>query len=83
MTDRLAKSLPIHLIGGAEDPATNGGREILWLSEHFKHSGFSNVTTKIWPGTRHETLNDTVRARATAEFAAWARAALPVPTAAL
>ncbi|CDZ59698.1 Alpha/beta hydrolase family protein [Neorhizobium galegae bv. orientalis] len=79
MTDRLAKTLPIHLIGGAEDPATNGGREILWLSEHFKRNGFSNVTTKIWPGTRHETLNDTVRARATAEFAAWARAALPLP----
>ncbi|UIK03568.1 alpha/beta hydrolase [Neorhizobium galegae] len=83
MTDRLAKTLPIHLIGGAEDPATNGGREILWLSEHFKRSGFSNVTTKIWPGTRHETLNDTVRARATAEFAAWARAALPVPAPAI
>ncbi|EUB96109.1 hypothetical protein PMI07_001711 [Rhizobium sp. CF080] len=83
MTDRLAKTLPIHLIGGAEDPATNGGREILWLSEHFKRSGFSNVTTKIWPGTRHETLNDTVRARATAEFAAWATAALPVPAPAI
>ncbi|CDZ58356.1 alpha/beta fold hydrolase [Neorhizobium galegae] len=83
MIDRLAKTLPIHLIGGAEDPATNGGREILWLSEHFKSRGFSNVTTKIWPGTRHETLNDTVRARATAEFAAWARAALPVPAPAI
>jgi alpha-beta hydrolase superfamily lysophospholipase len=83
LVDRLAKNLPIHLIGGAEDPATNGGREILWLSEHFKRNGFSDVTTKIWPGTRHETLNDTVRARATAEFAAWARAALPVPAAAL
>ncbi|CDN48379.1 alpha/beta hydrolase [Neorhizobium galegae] len=83
LINRLAKTLPIHLIGGAEDPATNGGREILWLSEHFKRNGFSNVTTKIWPGTRHETLNDTVRARATAEFAAWARAALPVPAQAI
>jgi flavin reductase (DIM6/NTAB) family NADH-FMN oxidoreductase RutF len=48
-------------------------------NEHFKRNGFSNVTSKIWPGTRHETLNDTVRGRATAEFAAWARAALPSP----
>ncbi|CAN7375762.1 alpha/beta fold hydrolase [Neorhizobium tomejilense] len=83
LVDRLAKTLPIHLIGGAEDPATNGGREILWLSEHLKRNGFSDVTTKIWPGTRHETLNDTVRARATAEFAAWARTALPVPAPAI
>ena len=77
---RLRKDLPIHLIGGAEDPATNGGREVLWLSGHLKKNGLSNVTTKIWPATRHETLNDTVRVRAAAEFAAWAKAVLPLPT---
>lgn len=74
---RLRKDLPIHLIGGAEDPATNGGREILWLSEQFRKDGFTKVTTKVWPGTRHETLNDTVRSRATAEFTAWANQVLP------
>jgi len=79
LIDRLRKDLPIHLIGGAEDPATNGGREILWLSEHFRKNGFTRVTTKIWPGTRHETLNDTVRARATAEFAAWVNQVLSPP----
>jgi len=77
LIDRLRKDLPIHLIGGAEDPATNGGREVLWLSGHFLKHGFSNVTTKVWPATRHETLNDTVRTRATGEFAAWAKAVLP------
>lgn len=77
---RLRKDLPIHLIGGAEDPATNRGREVLWLSGHLKKNGLSNVTTKIWPATRHETLNDTVRVRAAAEFAAWAKAVLPLPT---
>ena len=74
---RLRKDLPIHLIGGAEDPATNGGREILWLSQQFRKDGFTKVTTKVWPGTRHETLNDTVRSRATAEFSAWANQVLP------
>lgn len=74
---RLRKDLPIHLVGGAQDPATNGGREILWLSEHLRKNGLLNVTTKIWPGTRHETLNDTVRTRAISEFASWAKAALP------
>jgi alpha-beta hydrolase superfamily lysophospholipase len=76
MIGRLPKGLPIHLVGGAEDPATNGGREIQWLSQLFKQNGFSSVTTKIWPATRHETLNDTVRGRATAEFAAWAKSVL-------
>lgn len=77
---RLPKTMPIHLVGGAEDPATNGGREIRWLSEAFRRSGFREVTTKIWPATRHETLNDTVRARAMAEFAAWAQTVLPQAT---
>jgi alpha-beta hydrolase superfamily lysophospholipase len=75
--DRLPRSLPIHLVGGAEDPATNGGREILWLSERLSARGFGRVTTKIWPATRHETLNDTVRLRAAAEFAAWAGSLFP------
>ncbi|MFB9951761.1 alpha/beta fold hydrolase [Rhizobium puerariae] len=83
LVGRLRKDLPVHLIGGAEDPATNGGREILWLAGHLRKNGLSQVTTKIWPGTRHETLNDTVRARATAEFAAWAKTVLPVPEPAL
>ncbi|MCK8778587.1 alpha/beta hydrolase [Rhizobium sp. NTR19] len=76
MIDRLPKHLPVHLIGGAQDPATNGGREILWLAGKMKAAGLTNVTAKVWPATRHETLNDTVRGRATAEFAAWAQSAL-------
>jgi len=75
--DRLPRALPLHLVGGAEDPATSGGREIRWLSEQFRARGFERITTKIWPATRHETLNDTVRARAMAEFAAWASSVLP------
>ncbi|TDK38893.1 alpha/beta hydrolase [Rhizobium deserti] len=79
MIERLPKHLPIHLVGGAEDPATNGGREIQWLSQLLKRNGLSSVITKIWPATRHETLNDTVRGRATAEFAAWAKTVLAAP----
>lgn len=77
MIDRLDRKLPIHLVGGEDDPATNGGQEIAWLGRHFEKSGFSDVSVKIWPKTRHETLNDTVRRKAVAEFAAWATSALP------
>ncbi len=75
--DRLDHAMPIHLVGGAEDPATNGGREILWLSQQLRRRSFPHVTTRIWPATRHETLNDTVRARAMAELAAWGLSVLP------
>jgi alpha-beta hydrolase superfamily lysophospholipase len=72
LVDRLPKNLPFHLLGGGEDPATDKAKAILWLSGHLRKHGFNNVTTRFWPHTRHETLNDTVREQATTEFAAWA-----------
>lgn len=83
LVDRLQKDLPIHLLGGGEDPATDKGRAILWLSGHLRRHGFDNVMTRFWPNARHETLNDTMRNEATAEFADWAaRIVHPVKAAA-
>lgn len=76
LANRLPKDMPVHLVGGAEDPATNRGREIQWLSERLKMLGLTNVTTRIWPATRHETLNTTVREEAVAEFAEWTKRVL-------
>ncbi len=72
LLSRLPADLPLHLVGGAEDPATDKGRAITWLAERARSAGLTNVTTRIWPGIRHETLNDTIRDQATEEFAAWA-----------
>ncbi|SFB48531.1 Lysophospholipase, alpha-beta hydrolase superfamily [Rhizobium sp. NFR07] len=72
LVDRLPKDLPIHLLGGGEDPATDKGQAIFWLSTHLRKNGFHKVMTRFWPHTRHETLNDTVRGEAMAEFAEWA-----------
>jgi len=72
LVGRLRKDLPIHLLGGGKDPATNNGTEILWLSGHLRRNGFHNVMTRYWPNARHETLNDTMRDQATVEFAQWA-----------
>jgi alpha-beta hydrolase superfamily lysophospholipase len=80
LVDRLRKDMPIYLVGGENDPATNGGREITWLARHLKTHGLRRVTSRIWPKTRHETLNDSVRNEATAEFAAWAREAAELQT---
>ena len=74
--ENLRKDMPVYLVGGDTDPATNGGREIAWLSRHLKRQGLTRVTTRIWPRTRHETLKDTVRHEAMADFAAWAMAAV-------
>ena len=68
---KLPKALPIHLIGGAEDPATDKGEAVTWLAEQMQKSGLSDVTVEILAGTRHETLNEINRDQSMDNFAAW------------
>jgi alpha-beta hydrolase superfamily lysophospholipase len=68
---KLPKALPIHLIGGAEDPATDKGEAVTWLAEQMQNSGLSDVTVEILAGTRHETLNEINRDQSMDSFAAW------------
>lgn len=68
---RLPQTLPIHLVGGGEDPATNGGREISWLAGRMQEAGLKHVTTVVYPTMRHETLNEIERDGAIQDFAAW------------
>jgi alpha-beta hydrolase superfamily lysophospholipase len=68
---RLRTGLPIHLVGGGQDPATNQGRAITWLAKRLERQGFSNVTTQIYPEMRHETLNEKGREGPVRDFAAW------------
>jgi lysophospholipase len=72
---RLPKRLPIHLVGGGADPATDCGRATLAFAQRLKKSRLENVTTIVYRGMRHETLNET---RALADpaidaFAGWCR----------
>ncbi|RDJ11185.1 alpha/beta hydrolase [Rhizobium grahamii] len=69
--DRLPKQTPIHLVGGGQDPATDGGKAVIWLSNHLKAHGFSRITTQIYQDMRHETLNEIGADAAIAAFADW------------
>ena len=78
----VRKDLPFHLVGGEKDPATDGGKAVLHLAERMKRIGFSNLTTKIYAETRHESLNELNRNLITEDFAAWAGQAIsafPLP----
>ncbi|KQO80336.1 alpha/beta hydrolase [Rhizobium sp. Leaf262] len=73
LISRLPKDLPILLVSGNEDAATNNGREIVWLAQQFRTAGFTQITDRIYPGMRHETLNEIGWEVPAADFAAWAR----------
>ncbi|VVT05324.1 alpha/beta hydrolase [Hoeflea sp. EC-HK425] len=76
---KLPKALPVHLIGGAEDPATDKGEAITWLAEQMQKSGLSDVTVEILAATRHETLNEINRDQSMAGFAAWLDSRIAAP----
>ncbi|WP_136656267.1 alpha/beta hydrolase [Nitratireductor sp. XY-223] len=75
----LPQSMPIHLVGGGQDPATNNGRAVTWLATHMRACDLEDVTGRIYDEMRHETLNESAlpAARGAMEdFAAWAVSAL-------
>ncbi|XUY25920.1 alpha/beta fold hydrolase [Agrobacterium sp. rho-8.1] len=73
LISRLPQNLPILLVSGDQDAATNDGKEIVWLAQQFRAAGFTDVEDKIYAGMRHETLNEIGWEVPAADFAAWAR----------
>jgi alpha-beta hydrolase superfamily lysophospholipase len=69
--ERLPQRLPVYLVGGAENPATNKGREIRWLGQRMLDVGMTDVETTVYEAMRHETLNEISREKAIADFSAW------------
>lgn len=72
----LPKNLPIHLVGGGQDPATDKAAATRWLADHLRQSGLGNVTLQIYQDMRHETLNEIGREQAIKDFTAWIQKAI-------
>lgn len=77
---RLDRSMPINLVGGEKDPATDGGKAVDHLAGRLRRMGFSNLVSKVYPDTRHESLNEVNRDAVMAEFAEWVEQILKNPS---
>lgn len=75
---RIAKTLPMLVVGGACDPVSDGKR-LNDLAQALRRSGNPSVELKIYPGARHELLNETNRDAVTADLVQWLEAALKRP----
>ncbi|WP_244598342.1 alpha/beta fold hydrolase [Pseudohoeflea suaedae] len=69
---RLPKDLPVHLLGGEADPATENGKAVKALEKRMTGVGMTNVALTLLPDTRHETLQELNRNETIATFADWA-----------
>jgi alpha-beta hydrolase superfamily lysophospholipase len=64
----IRKDLPIYVFSGERDPV---GANIKGLIQDLKAAGFTQLTTRIYPGARHETLNELNRDEVTRDFIVW------------
>lgn len=56
--DKIPKDLPILVVSGGNDPVGECGKGPRMVAEAYKKTGIKNVTLKLYPGDRHEILNE-------------------------
>lgn len=54
----VPNNLPIFLFSGDKDPVGNYGKGVIKLFNAYKKHGIKDITMKLYPGGRHESLNE-------------------------
>ena len=69
--DRIPKELPLLLVSGEEDPIGAYGKGVEAAYESYKKAGIQDVTIKLYPGDRHEILNELDRGMVYQDLLDW------------
>ncbi len=56
--EKMNKSMPILIMSGEKDPVGSFTKNIKKLEEVYKKSGMKDITVNIYPGLRHDILNE-------------------------
>jgi alpha-beta hydrolase superfamily lysophospholipase len=67
---KVRQGLPVYIFVGDADPINDGLKRLTPLVDAYRASGLA-VTLKVYPGGRHEMLNETNRAEVVADLLAW------------
>lgn len=68
---RIRKDLPIYVFVGDKDPINQNLELLAPLIDRYRAAGITHLTVKVYPGGRHEMLNETNRGEVIAELTAW------------
>ena len=68
---QMDKSTPVLFISGAMDPVGDLGKGTTKAYESFRRAGVKDVTLKLYPGLRHEILNEKEADQVRADILAW------------
>lgn len=78
---RMNLSTPILFLSGGMDPVGGCGKEVQRAYDSFRKAGVREVRMKLYPGCRHEILNDACREDVFDDVLTWCSAhAAPVPS---
>lgn len=69
--DEIPNDLPILFASGDEDPVGDLGKGVQKVYRMFQKSGKKDVTCKLYPGMRHEILNEIGREEVYQDIRAW------------
>ena len=68
---RMRKDLPVFFIAGGEDPVGPYGKGVEHAAEVFRKMGMEHVSCQIYPGGRHEILNELNREQVYRDVSRW------------
>ena len=68
---RIPTALPVHLMAGDRDPVGEDGAGVTRLLETYRQAGLRRVSMRLYPGARHELVNETNRDEVTRDLVAW------------
>ncbi len=73
---RVNPALPVLIVSGGADPVGGWGRGVRTVAERLRRAGMTDVTLKLYPGARHELVNELNRDEVYADLLRWLEAAV-------
>ncbi|HWK59077.1 MAG TPA: alpha/beta hydrolase [Parapedobacter sp.] len=69
--ENLSKNMPLLFVSGANDPIGDFGKGVVKTVQALRKCGFERVELKLYPGMRHEVLNEGDRKLVFDDIVAW------------
>jgi alpha-beta hydrolase superfamily lysophospholipase len=68
---KIKRDLPVYVFSGSADPVGNMGKEPTALVNAYRELGIKDLEFVLYPGARHETLNETNREEVMDNLLSW------------
>jgi alpha-beta hydrolase superfamily lysophospholipase len=67
----VPNNIPVYAFGGDKDPVGLNGKGFLQLIDNWKAAGVKDISYKLYPGGRHEMMNEINRAEVLTDLVRW------------